>query len=131
MVLKQTRDIEMHIKVLALLIAAGTLFASTGALIAGTVLAPLAITMPMEDVANPLALRTALRGLSTAAVLFAVCNLALGLSAAYGLLRRRPWGRVLALVDSSISLLSFPVGTALGAYGYWVLLPQDAADYLA
>jgi hypothetical protein len=130
MIAKQTRDIEMHMKVLALLIAAGTLFASTGALLGGTVLLPLAATMPLEGVASPHVLRTALRGLGSAAVFFAVCNLALGLSAAYGLLRRRPWGRILALVDSTISLLSFPIGTALGAYGLWVLLPQDAVDYL-
>jgi hypothetical protein len=52
------------------------------------------------------------------------------LSAAYGLQKRRPWGRILAIIDSSVSLLSFPIGTVLGAYGLWVLLPYDAAGYL-
>jgi len=37
---------------------------------------------------------------------------------------------VLALVDCTISLFSFPVGTVVGAYGLWVLLPGDVALYL-
>ena len=44
-----------------------------------------------------------------------------------GLLRFRPWARILGIVISAVSLLNIPVGTALGGYGLWVLLadPPD------
>lgn len=46
---------------------------------------------------------------------------------AYGLMQRRPWGRTLAIVMSILSLLKFPLGTALGIYTLWVLAPADSA----
>ena len=50
-------------------------------------------------------------------------------SAAYlwtgrGLRRHEPRMRIAALVLSALALLSFPVGTAVGAYGLWVLLKR-------
>jgi hypothetical protein len=42
-----------------------------------------------------------------------------------GLLRLAPWGRVLGIVVSALHLFSVPFGTALGAYGLWVLLSND------
>jgi hypothetical protein len=44
-----------------------------------------------------------------------------------GLRRRNGWARVAAMVLGAISLLSFPVGTALGAYTLWTLTRPDAA----
>lgn len=38
-----------------------------------------------------------------------------------GLRKRRSWSRTLGLVVSAISLLSFPLGTAYGVYGLYVL----------
>jgi len=49
-----------------------------------------------------------------------------GIVAGYGLLRRRVWGRILALVVGFLGLINFPLGTAIGIYTFWVLL-QDAA----
>jgi hypothetical protein len=43
-----------------------------------------------------------------------------------GLLKFRPWSRVSMIVISVLHLISFPFGTALGVYGLWVLLHQDA-----
>ena len=40
----------------------------------------------------------------------------------YGLLKLQPWGRILGIILSAIHLLTFPLGTALGIYGLWVLL---------
>jgi len=37
-----------------------------------------------------------------------------------------PRVRVFAIVFSALALLSFPVGTALGIYGLWVLLRRPA-----
>ncbi len=49
-----------------------------------------------------------------------------GLIAGFGLLRFRPWARVLTIVLSAIELLNVPLGTALGVYGLWVLLSPAA-----
>jgi hypothetical protein len=49
-----------------------------------------------------------------------------GLAAGWGLLDRRPWARVFAIVVGCLSLLSFPFGTALGIYTLWVLAGAGA-----
>ena len=46
--------------------------------------------------------------------------------AGLGLLRFQPWARVLALILSALNLLSIPLGTLLGVYGFWVLMSGDA-----
>ena len=43
-----------------------------------------------------------------------------------GLLRFRPWARILGIVISAISLFNIPFGTALGGYGLWVLLTDPS-----
>jgi len=46
-----------------------------------------------------------------------------------GLLKRRPWARILVLIVSVLELFIIPIGTALGAYSIWVLL-QDETEQL-
>jgi uncharacterized membrane protein (DUF2068 family) len=55
------------------------------------------------------------------AALFLVLALP-GLITGFGLLKYRPWARIVAIVLGAINLLSVPVGTALGVYTLWVLL---------
>lgn len=43
------------------------------------------------------------------------------LSTAYGLLSRRRWGRILALVSTVLFVWLFPLGTALAIYVWWFL----------
>ncbi|MCA1613995.1 MAG: hypothetical protein LC800_07565 [Acidobacteria bacterium] len=43
------------------------------------------------------------------------------LIAGYGMLKRRSWARVAALVASVLSAISFPFGTALCVYSLWFL----------
>jgi hypothetical protein len=54
-----------------------------------------------------------------------------GMIAGYGLLKRRPWGRILATVVAILGLINFPIGTAIGIYVIWVLFQQAATDYFA
>jgi hypothetical protein len=57
---------------------------------------------------------------------------AAGFFAGWGLLQREGWARTVALVMGFIALLSVPIGTALGVYTLWVLLPaQSDEDYQA
>ncbi len=53
---------------------------------------------------------------------------AAGLIAGWGLLERQPWGRTLAIVLGAFSLIDLPVGTALGIYTLWVLLPAQSEE---
>jgi hypothetical protein len=46
-----------------------------------------------------------------------------GIIAGWGLLDRQSWARILAIILGFLSLLHFPLGTALGIYTLWVLLP--------
>ena len=45
----------------------------------------------------------------------------------WSLLTRRPWGRVLAIVVAVLSLIKFPLGTALGIYTLVLLAPRASA----
>ena len=52
---------------------------------------------------------------------------ALAFASGLGLLYRKPWGRVVALIAGVLALFSFPFGTALGIYTLIVLVPAAAA----
>jgi hypothetical protein len=55
---------------------------------------------------------------------------AIGFVVGFGLMERRPWARTMAIVVGIIALLHPILGTVLGIYTLWVLLPADAeADY--
>ena len=57
---------------------------------------------------------------------------ATGFIAGWGLLRRQEWARTVALVVGFVALLNVPIGTALGIYTLWVLLPaQSDEEYKA
>jgi hypothetical protein len=43
----------------------------------------------------------------------------------FGLLKFRPWARILGIILSALNLLNFGIGTLLGLYGLWVLLQRE------
>lgn len=67
-----------------------------------------------------------LSSLLTAIAIIILAKSAFGFFAGWGLLQREPWARIVALVLGFISLFSFPIGTAIGVYTLWVLLPGDS-----
>jgi hypothetical protein len=52
----------------------------------------------------------------------------LGFAAGWGLLERKPWSRTLTIVLGVFSLFDVPIGTALGIYTLWVLLPAKTEE---
>lgn len=50
-----------------------------------------------------------------------------GIATGWGLWQREPWARIAALILAVLVLLRPLLGTALGIYTFWVLLPNDAA----
>lgn len=66
-----------------------------------------------------------------AAIFLALALLSLAWGAVHivngvALRRRRRWARPLALALATVDLILLPYGTALGIYGLWVLLHNDA-----
>ena len=54
----------------------------------------------------------------------------LGLITGWGLLNREPWARILAIVLGFVVVFHIGIGTVLGIYTLWVLLPaQSAREY--
>lgn len=43
----------------------------------------------------------------------------------WGMLKFRPWARILMIIVSALNLLHFPIGTAIGIYGLIVLLNEE------
>jgi hypothetical protein len=73
-----------------------------------------------------------LRPLLSVIAIFILAKAAIGFIAGWGLLQREPWARVITLVLGFISLFHIPIGTAIGVYTLWVLLPaQSQQEYEA
>jgi hypothetical protein len=106
-----------HLKVL------GWLYVATG----GLVLLLAAVAGTILGVAG-LATAAAELGVVAFAVSIVIAAIAVpSLICGWGLLTYRPWARVLGIVLSALQLGNFPVGTAMGGYGLWVLLNEEAA----
>lgn len=73
--------------------------------------------------------QTAITVTSIVAVVMVIVLLAVsvpGIIAGAGLLRWKPWARIMALVLAVLNLVSFPFGTILGLYALYALLDDDA-----
>jgi hypothetical protein len=114
---------DQHIRVLGVLsIVCGAL----GVLGAVAILAVFGGVIGIVGAASPHSVHPAVAPSVLAVVGGAIALLLLLLSApsivaGVGLVRLRNWGRILGVVVSVLHLLNFPFGTALGAYGLWVL----------
>jgi hypothetical protein len=68
-----------------------------------------------------------LRPLLSVVAIIILGGAAFGFSAGWGLMHREPWARVLTLVLAFLVLfINIPVGTAVGVYTMWVLLPGES-----
>ena len=118
-----TRDMQQHVQVLGwILIAVHAIFLAIGAFAFALLVSIGAISGSGDAIAV----------LSLVAICVAalMALLALpGILAGYGLLNRKPWGRVLAIIVAAINLVNFPLGTILGVYALWVLLQPASEEY--
>jgi urea transporter len=123
--------VQSHIQLLAILwfaLSAFNALAGLFLLILGTSLFPHLHEMKGVPPDVPTGFLSAL--FSTLAIIV-LAKAACGFVVGWGLVTRAPWARILALVLAFISMVTnIPLGTALGIYTLWVLLPQDAgAEY--
>jgi predicted nucleic acid-binding Zn ribbon protein len=127
--LKQQHDMKMHINILAwLFVGCGVLCGLLGIMMifAGQVIDHLPIAWPAEfpfTMAHFAGWIAGIAGLTTMA-------LAAGIAAAgAGLLQYKGWARVLSIIIAIFLLFKFPVGTAIGVYGLWVLFSQEGQEH--
>ena len=96
------------------------LLAAFGVITIGTVMAPIIAQHAREPIPFPLHII-----FGWIAVFVGITAL-LTFVAGWGLYKREPWGRTMALVMGFLNLLSIPFGTALGIYTLVVLLPSES-----
>lgn len=120
-----TREIQQHVSILGWLYIVGhALFLVVGMFVF-ILLTGIGVATGEPET------RTILSAVGTSVGLLLAALAVPGLAAGYGLLTRKPWARVLALVVGILGLVNFPVGTAIGLYALWGLTQPAATDYFA
>jgi hypothetical protein len=120
---------ETHVNILAwLFIGSAILYGMLGMvlLIAPRILQQLPIPTPPDVPFDIVQFVTAVGGIVAIAILVVAAGAA---AAGVGLLQYQTWGRTLALVMSAVNLIKVPFGTALGIYGFWVLLSERGREF--
>jgi hypothetical protein len=117
---------QTHVKVLAALyLAVGGLMLGAALFIglgSGVAAGIVGASADPEDAAFAIPiLGIAGTGLALFLAFFALPSLITG----YGLLNYKPWGRIVGIILSAISLINIPIGTVIGIYGLWVLLNKE------
>ncbi len=119
---------DTHVKVLGVLNIVWGGMGLIGALIVFTVLGGTAGLVAATEQSEDALLAVSI--LSLLAIFVSILILVLSAPSVIigvGLLKFSAWARVLGIVLSILHLISFPIGTALGAYGLWVLLNERSA----
>ncbi len=120
--------VQGHVQLLGIL----WLAASALNVLGGLILLLLANTLfaHLQSLGAPDAATSFLRPLLSVIGMFVLAKAAFGFLAGWGLMQRESWARMLALVLGFVALFNIPVGTALGIYTLWVLLPvQSELEY--
>lgn len=125
--------VNSHIRILGILwVVAGCLRAMAvgwvwfvGRMVFPTVLGQV---LPHFVFGDPLS-RIVEGGLAFASAIL-ILQAVLAFFAAWGLLERQSWGRIVGIIAGILALWHIPFGTALGIYTLWVLLPATSeAEY--
>jgi hypothetical protein len=117
--------LQLHVPVVAWLLIIGHAFFLMGAALLFSLFAGIGVAVDDRTALTILGLvGTTMGGLLAALALP-------GLAAGFGLLARKSWARVLAIVIAALGLANFPVGTLVGAYAIWVLLQDAGGDYFS
>jgi hypothetical protein len=120
---------ELHVKVLAAFHLVFGVLGLMGSLVVALLFGGVAGIINMATIDDPNAfLAVPVVGLVGGILVVLIFTLSIpGVIAGIGLLRHRPWARILAIVLSVLNLIVVPIGTLLGMYGLWVLLSRNTA----
>jgi len=119
---------EQHIKVLGIL---NIVYGSLGALGGIVILIVFGGAYGIVEFVSHQHLEAAMALPTIAIIGGAIALLLLILSApaiiaGIGLLHFRPWAKIWGIVVSALHIFNVPFGTALGAYGFWVLCSEKS-----
>jgi hypothetical protein len=119
---------ETHVKVLAVLFIVFSALGTLAAFVVATVFSVAGVATAAGASGGDAAVALPIIGLAgTALSAFLLAVSLPGLVAGIGLLKYKPWARILAIVLSALNLINFPLGTILGVYGLYVLLSDEGA----
>lgn len=115
-----------HVKVLGVLYIALSALGICGALFLALALGTAGGVVGLNADPHDAAIALPIIGIAgTALVVFLLVISLPGLITGVGLLKLRPWARIVGIVLAAINLINIPFGTILGIYGLWVLLNKD------
>lgn len=115
-----------HVKVLAVLYIALSSLALCAALFLGLALGAASGIVAANADGGDAAVALPIIGLAGSALVVFLVAIALpGIITGIGLLKLKPWARIVGIVLAAINLINIPFGTILGVYGLWVLLNKE------
>ena len=121
-----------HIKVLGVLYIALSVLGLLGALFLSLIFGTASGIVGASVEPHDAAIALPIIGLTGMMLMVFLLVLSLpGLIAGIGLLKFRPWARVLAIVVAVINLVHIPFGTIVGLYGLWVLFNKETERLFA
>ncbi len=121
-----------HIKVLGVLYIALSVLGLLGALFLSLIFGTASGIVGASAEPHDAAIALPIIGLTGMMLVVFLLVLSLpGLIAGIGLLKFRPWARVLAIVVAVINLVHIPFGTIVGLYGLWVLFNKETERLFA
>ncbi len=120
---------DLHVKVLAAFHLILGVLGLLGSMLVGLVFGGAAGIISMAAPNDPDALLAVpIVGLVGSILVMLIFALSVpSIIAGVGLLKRRPWARILTIALSVLNLINIPFGTLLGIYGLWVLLSRNTA----
>jgi len=115
-----------HVKILGILHIVFSSLCILAGIIALAVLGGIASIVGATDQSPDSAAAVPILG-GIGGVVFVICLLIglPGMVGGIGLLQFRSWARIVVIVLSAIDLINVPIGTALGIYGFWVLMNKE------
>jgi hypothetical protein len=118
--------VQQHVKVLAIMHIVVSALGLLAALVIMAVFGGLAGIARISDHSDNGLIAGGVLGLIGVIIVIVVMVISLpGLIAGIGLLSFQPWARILTIILSALELPGFPLHTALGIYGLWVLLSNE------
>lgn len=124
--------VREHIKILGILNIVMGAFTALGGLAALVVMGGMAgvITAAATDSQDRAVAAPVIAGIGVAVGVFLLLLSLPSIIGGWGLIKFRPWSRIVMIVLSVLHLLNVPFGTALGVYGLWVLFSDEARRIL-
>jgi len=113
-------EMEKHVNLLGILWIALGAFTFFGGFVAFWVLFGISF-IPDMGYEAPIILRSVGAGIAIFLLILSIPKIIAGI----GLMKRQEWGRILTLIVAFLSILSFPLGTALAIYSFVILVKEE------